>query len=131
MRPGYGGKAEGGNGRGDDESEEGFTSMTGSVSMIAMVCCSSQSRDEQEDGRRYPCLHNNSEYGEYTELIQCLGQHRKDRRETVSSATAALLVIKPINADLRPTTGLYGMDESRFQDIQQLVCASGRPAEYS
>ena len=122
---------EGGNGKGDDESEEVLTRMACSASMIAMAWCPSQSRDEHEEGRRYPCIHNNSEYGEYTELIKCLGQHRKDRRETVNCATAALLVIKPINADLRPTPGLYGMEVPRFQDIQQLACASGRPPEYS
>ena len=86
---------EGGNGKGDDKSEEVLTSMTCSASIIAMACCPSQSRDEHEDGRRYPCLNNKSGYGDYTERITRLGKHRKGRRETVKRAIAALLVIKP------------------------------------
>ena len=104
MRSGYGGKVEGGNGKGDDKSGEFLASMTCRASMIAMACCLRQAHGEHEDVRRYSCLNNDSGYGEYTESIECLSQNGEDRRRrTLQRAVAALPVIKPINADLRPT----------------------------
>ncbi len=52
---------------------------------------------------QYPRLNSNSEHGEHTEGIECFGHRRKDRKEIEKRATAAQLVINPINADLRPT----------------------------
>ncbi len=49
------------------------------------------------------CLNNNSEHESTPGALNAFAHRRKDRREILKRATAALIVIKSINMDLRPT----------------------------